>query len=72
MYYVKMGWIPLRQFEKITSISQNAIYKRRMSVQYPEWREGCGITKTLLDGSIHINYEAYQEWIEKQKTCRVA
>ncbi|MDQ5921106.1 MAG: hypothetical protein QG673_1162 [Pseudomonadota bacterium] len=69
MIYVKIGWIPLKQFEKITSITQNAVYKRRQSVLYPEWRDGGGITKMLRDGSIHINYEAYQEWIDKQKHC---
>lgn len=64
--FIRLGWIPLKQFEKITSISQNAVYKRRNSTTYPEWRDGGKITKSMRDGSIHINYEEYQQWVEKQ------
>ena len=63
--YVKLGWIKLSAFAKLTGISEIAVKRRKENVNYPAWRVGAGMVKLLRDGH-YVNYEEYLKWAEKQ------
>ncbi len=63
--YIKFGWIPAKQFEKLTGITVIAVRDRTMNANFPEWRLGGGMVKLLRDG-YYVNYERYQECMENQ------
>jgi hypothetical protein len=66
--YIKLGWIKLKAFAKLTEISEDAAKQRMTSASYPGWRVGAGMIKLLRDG-YYINYEEYQKWVEKQPSA---
>lgn len=63
--YVRIGWIKLVAFAKLTGITDTAVKQRTTSATYPAWRLGAGMIKKFKDG-YYINYERYQEWAENQ------
>lgn len=57
-----LGWIRLNRFCELSGYSEDAV---RSKISQGKWKEGVMYVKAR-DGRIHINWEAYQTWVQEK------
>lgn len=57
-----LGWLKLNRFCELSGYTEYAV---RSKISQGKWKEGV-IWMKACDGRIHINWEAYQAWVQEK------